>query len=386
MTKALNTQNAPSGAGVADKARRRVAVVGPFPPIRSGIARHTEAIAQALETREGFDVKRWGFSRQYPGILYPGLSERDPDQLKARDTVKETLDGANPLSWRRTLSEIRDFAPDLVVIPAWTFAVAPSLGWVARGMSKAGAEVCMVVHNAFDHEVSGWKDRLMGWQLSAADRFVTHNQALADETDKRYPTKTAQVFPHPIFDDVPAAIGTLEKRGKLELLFFGLVRPYKGLDVLLDAIERLDSDQVKLTVAGEFWQGLDETKARLEQLDASASVDLIPRYVGDAEMAELFHRADVVVLPYHAVSGSGVVSVAFQYRTAVIASDLPGFADIIHDGKTGWLFKTGDAADLARVIDGLERGQAYIVGEAAGRFGDTLTWDRFADVVLGEVG
>ena len=384
VTKALHTHNNPAGDDTGYAATRRVAIVGPFPPIRSGIAKHTEAIAQALERRDGVTVKRWGFSRQYPGFLYPGQSERDPEQPQASETVQETLDGANPLSWSRTLRDVRAFAPDLVVMPAWTFAVAPALGWIAKGLSKAGVEVCLVVHNAFDHEVAGWKDRLTTWQLSAADRFVTHNQALADEISQRYPSKSVQVFPHPVFDDVPTAKGTLDKRGDLELLFFGLVRHYKGLDVLLDAVERLESARVMLTVAGEFWQGLEETKARLDQLGPQVSIDLIPRYVGDAEMAELFHRADAVVLPYHAVSGSGVVSIACHYRKAVIASDLPGFAEIIRHGETGWLFKTADAADLARTIDGLDRAQLLAAGEAAGRFGQSLTWDRFADVVLGQ--
>lgn len=362
---------------------RRIAVVGPFPPIRSGVARHTEAIAAALEERPGVDVQRWGFSRQYPGFLYPGQSERDPERTAGQRHVQETLDGANPWTWLKTARALLRWRPDVVVIPVWTFAVAPALGLVARHLARRGVKICMVVHNAFDHEAAGWKDRLSTWQLSAASRFVTHNQALADEITARFPDKPVQVFPHPIFDDVPAATGTLPRRRALELLFFGLVRPYKGLDVLLNALERVEKTDLALTIAGEFWQGLDETQARIAQLGARHEIELIPTYVSDQQTAELFHRADAIVLPYRSVSGSGVVSLACHYRRAVIASDLPGFAEIIEHGQTGWLCTTGDADDLAQTLAQLDAAKLRAAGEAAGRYGANLTWARFADVVIG---
>jgi glycosyltransferase involved in cell wall biosynthesis len=355
----------------------RVAVVGPFPPIRSGIAKHTEAVAKALEARPDTEVRRWGFSKQYPGWLYPGNSERDPNRPASGNGVTETLSGANPWTWHKSAREIQDWRPTTVVMPAWTFAVAPALGWIARQVSAPGVNICMIVHNAYDHEAVGWKDRLTTWQLSAADRFMTHNLALAQDVSARFPDTPVQVFTHPVFDDVPAARGDLQRRSELELLFFGLVRPYKGLDILLDAMQLLKRDGVSLTIAGEFWQDLEETKARINRLGSGNSVELISRYVDETEMAELFHRADAIVLPYRAISGSGVVALAFHYRKAVIASDLPGFAEIVLDGETGWLFRSGDAAELAGILERLDRSQTRSAGEAAGRFGQDLTWDGF---------
>ena len=358
-----------------------IAIVGPFPPIRSGVARHTEAVARAFERRPDTAVRRWGFSRQYPGFIYPGGSERDPDGA-GPDGVLETIDGANPLSWHLTYRSVRDWEPDVVIMPAWTFAVAPALGWIARRLAPSRSSLCMIVHNAFDHEKAGWKDRFSSWQLGAADRYITHNTALAGEISTRFPGSPVSVFPHPVFDDVPTAKGALQKRSELELLFFGLVRPYKGLDVLLDAISMVERTDISLTVAGEFWQGFEEAKAAIKGLVPGNSVELISRYVSDEEAAELFRRSDAVVLPYRAVSGSGVVSLACHYRKPVIASDLSGFSEIVRHGETGWLFRAGDAADLAATIDRLEREQLRRAGEASGEFGESLNWDRFAELII----
>ncbi|EEE35994.1 putative glycosyl transferase [Rhodobacteraceae bacterium KLH11] len=362
--------------------RQKIAVVGPFPPIRSGIAKHTEAVARAFEAREDIEVRRWGFSKQYPAVLYPGGSERDIVKGAQTSGVAESLSGPNPLTWRRTAREIQLWNPSTLIMPAWTFAVAPALGWIARQVSASSSKVCMIVHNAYDHESHRLKDRLTSWQLSAADRFVTHNIALAKELETRFPEKPAKVFPHPTFDDVPVATGQLARRSKLELLFFGLVRPYKGLDILLDAMSLVTRDDVSLTIAGEFWQHQEETQARIDRLGPDHSVELLARYVGDDEMAELFDRADAVVLPYRSVSGSGVVSLAFHYQKPIIASDLPGFAEILRASGAGWLFKTGDAADLAATIDRLGRDDLAGASEAAGRSARELTWSKFVSMIL----
>lgn len=242
----------------------------------------------------------------------------------------------------------------------------------------------MIVHNAFDHEAHMLKDRLTSWQLSAADRFVTHNVALAQELEARFPNKPTAVFPHPTFDDVPAAHGRLPRRSSLELLFFGLVRPYKGLDVLLDAMSLVTRDDISLTIAGEFWQDQKAAQTKVNDLGADCSVELLARYVDDNEMAELFERADAVVLPYRSVSGSGVVSLAFHYRKPIIASDLPGFSEILRASGAGRLFKPGDASDLAATLDRLTKDDLAGASEAAARSAKDLTWNKFVSTILGE--
>lgn len=368
--------------------KRRIAVVGPVPPIRSGVARHTAAVALALAEDTGVDLKIWSFSRQYPKRLYPGQSERAPDgQPPDGLDVIWSLDGINPMSWRRTAQEICAWKPDLVVLPAWTFFLAPALGWVARRLRGVGIECCVIVHNAFDHDDhtgSGWKARLSLWQLAQADRFVTHNEAIAQTLSNHRPDVPIRVFPHPTFEDFPDPKSTLPREAKLELLFFGLVRPYKGLDLAIQAIARSARRDIRLTVAGEFWQGLAETRNDIARLGLGDQVELIPRHVSDAETAELFDRADVVLLPYRSVTASGVIPVAYRYGRAVVASDLPGFSSVVIDGETGWLIPPEDVDALSAQIDVLDRSETDLAGEKARKFSAELSWERFAKLLLGE--
>lgn len=367
------------------KTPRKIAVVGPLPPVRSGIARHTCAIARALAARQDLSVKVWSFTRQYPKFLYPGEAETDDSLAAPIDLdIRNTIDGVNPLSWSRTAGEINEFAPDLLVIPAWTFFLAPALGRIASLVRQTGAQCCTVVHNAFDHEASAWKEKLSLWQLAKTDRFVTHNDGLAKELSQNFPETRIDVFPHPVFDDLPQPIGTLTREAKLELLFFGLIRPYKGLDLALEAVAKSNRKDLRLTVAGEFWQGLEETKELISKLGIANQIELMARYIDDQEAAELFHRADAIVLPYRSVTGSGVVATTYHYGRPVLATNLPGLAAVIESGKTGWLTPPADTDAMAKVIAGLDRETATKAGDAAREFGKQLSWSSFTDVILGK--
>ncbi len=374
---------APASPAAAGGRRRRTALIAPLPPIRSGVARHSAAVGRALAARPDVELRAWSFARQYPRLLYPGAAERDPRAAPdPRLPAREILRGASPASWRRTAREVADWAPDLVILPAWTFFLAPALAHVAGAARRAGAEVRMIVHNAFDHEEAWWKSRLSLMQLSRADAFLTHNAALAGTLAARLPGRPAAVFPHPVFDDLPEPTGALPRRAPLELLFFGLVRPYKGLDLAIDAFAASGRADARLTIAGEFWDGLEEARARIARLGLGDRVEIIPRFVSDAEAAELFARADAALLPYRSATGSGVIPTACRYGRAAICSDLPGLASVVEDGRTGRLFPAGDADALARIIAGLDRDEAARMGAAAAAFGRTLSWERFAALLL----
>ena len=362
----------------------KIAIVGPTLPFRSGIARHTDALASALAQDTQRNVTVYSFSRQYPKWLFPGESDTDPNA--APPTTYHTrynLDSINPLSWRAVANAVVKDAPDLVIIPAWTFFTAPALGTIARRLRKAGIEVVMIVHNATDHEASRWKSAMSRYQLRAADRFVTHNKALADDIVALGINAPAVVSRHPVYDDYPDAHRTLPRERKLELLFFGLVRPYKGLDLALNALAQSALNDVRLSIVGEFWSGMEETQALIEQLGLSEHVDLVARYVSDQEAAEYFHRADAVLAPYRTATGSGVVALAQHYGRPVIASDAPGLAEAITPGRTGWLFPAGDIGALSALLAGaVSRKNAAAMAPAIEACREELSWPRFAQSVL----
>lgn len=364
----------------------RVAVVGPVPPLRSGVARHTGAIARAFEGRANTDVRVWSFSRQYPPGLYPGGDEKNPDAAgTAPKSVRLSLDGINPMSWRQTAREVTAWRPDVVVIPAWTFFLAPALGMIARATRRSGAHVSIVVHNVFDHETAAWKAKLSHFQLRQAHSFVTHNTAMADALNSAFADTPTAVFPHPVFDDLPDAPPVdAADRKPLELLFFGIVRPYKGLPFLIDALSHVARKDWRLTIAGEFWEGRAEIERKIAAAGLGGHIHLRDEYLSDREAAAAFAAADAALLPYRSATGSGVIPTAYRYGCPVVVSDLPGLSSAVVDGKTGWVLPKNDARAWARHIDGLAPDALNAARQAAREHSRDLGWDAFIDLILGQ--
>lgn len=365
----------------------RVSIIGPVMPFRSGIARHTSALVRELSRRSEVKMQVLSFARQFPAFLYPGESDRDCQaNPPAIDGLDYCIDSMNPMNWRASLRRVLDYRPDIAVIPAWTFFLAPCLGTLARGLRRQGIPVTMIVHNAEDHEAASWKNKLMRFQLRQATRFITHNTAIADDLRQASASTPTIICPHPIYDDYPPAQGRLPREAALELLFFGLVRPYKGLDICLRALALADLPDVRLAVVGEFWKGSEETERLVRELGLGNKVELVPRYVSDEEAAEYFARCDAVVAPYRSATGSGVVALAQWYRRPVIVSNVPGLAAAVDEGVTGWHHPVGDAAALADVLRAkVSRQTAAAMRPAMDRVCAELSWERFADGVIGDV-
>lgn len=359
----------------------KIAVIGPVPPFRSGVAKHTGELAKALSAHG--EVRTISFSRQYPGLLFPGEDDRDlKTRRDAPDETEYELDSISPISWRRVAADLAEWKPDLAVLPAWTFFTAPGLTFISNALRKAGCHVVSVVHNAADHEGAGWKRALLSRQILASDSAVTHNRGLAGAIASFAPDLPVAVCPHPLFN-FPEPKGLLRRRAKLELLMFGLIRPYKGADLLVEAMDELAGEDVCVSIVGEMWGDGAALSRQLAASPASEQIELVPEFQSDEYAAEYFSRADIVVLPYRHVTGSGVVPVAMRYARPVIASDLPGFREMVVPGVTGWLSRPQEAGHLAGIIrDRLEHGDAGALQPGLARARDRLTWPRFAKAVL----
>ncbi|WEK47615.1 MAG: glycosyltransferase family 4 protein [Candidatus Andeanibacterium colombiense] len=325
------------------------------------------------------DLKLESFTRLYPDLLYPGKNDRDPEGGNPAVAARYMLDTLNPLSWRR----LGTHPATTTVMPAWTFFVAPMLGAIARRVRKNGGRVVMIVHNVADHDRGGWKARLMNWQLKAADGFITHTEELARELRDAGHLQPITVVSHPPYADFPEAKGTLPRTHRLELLCFGLVRSYKGVDIALKSLASAAINDVRLTIAGEIWNDREELLALAASEELAGKVEIIDRYVSDQETAELFARCDAVVAPYRAVTGSGVLALASRYRRPVVVSDLPGFAGLVDHGRTGWLFPVGDDAALAHLLrNTITREAALAMNANLEQTGDGNDWDKYANAVL----
>ena len=366
----------------SDSQNRRIALIGPVPPFRSGIAQHTASLAEALDERA--EVLLLSFTRQYPAWLYPGESDRDPEAAPHERPAPEfLLDPLDPLSWSRAMGRIEAFGAELVILPWWTVYFAPMTWALARACRRRNIPLRLFCHNVLDHEAAGWKALLTRAVFRQAGGFAVHTRAEAGRLARLCPGAQILQHPHPLYDRFPPASQALPRRAVLELLFFGLVRPYKGLPVLLEAMSLLDqAASVRLTVVGEFWSGREEAEQQIKALGLGDKVELVARYVSDAEAADHFARADAVVLPYLSVTGSGVVANAFHYGKPVIASAIGGLAEAVVEGETGFLVPPGDAGALARAIGDLTAEKAAAMAPAIRHRCRNMTWAHLANSLL----
>jgi len=362
--------------GVSAKSRR-VALVGPLPPFRGGIAQHTNLLRVALGKHS--ELLAVSFTRQYPALLFPGESDREPGGRRiAAANCRYLIDSLNPLTWRAAFEAIRGHAPELVIIPWWTVFWAPCFWYLARRCRRAGLEVRFLCHNVADHEAAAWKTALTRAILDQGRSFVVQSQQEKRALGALCPGARVQVHPHPLYDQFPKPRAAASPRADLELLFYGFVRPYKGLDILIEALGLARGKALRLTVAGEFWAGLEDIRRRIDSLGLADKVELIPRYVSAEETAEYFARADALVLPYRSGTGSGVLSIAYHYGKPVIATRIGAFCDVVRDQETGFLVPPESPEALARVIDGLTRETAASMAPAIREFARTMTWDSLA--------
>jgi glycosyltransferase involved in cell wall biosynthesis len=359
----------------------RVVLIGPVAPYRGGIAQHTTHLHRAL--MRSTECMTISFSRQYPKLLFPGDTDVD-DSLGGfcEEGVDYLIDSLNPMSWWKAVERIKSYRPQVVIFPWWHVYWTPCFTFLCIALASVKCEKVFICHNAVDHEDGWWKQKVARIALRLADRFVVHAESERAYLADQFFDRPIAVSPHPVVTHRASPAKRLARRAKLEVLFFGFVRPYKGIDVLLAAMEKLRDEDVALSIVGKFWSGKDEACRFISEHELDTAIELVDRYVSDGEAAAFFDRCDVVVLPYHSATASGVIASAYQYRKPVIVTRVGGLPEAVQVGKTGMAIDPGSSDQLAEAL------RAMLVGEWSAQLGaiDAMalssTWPHFVDVVL----
>lgn len=370
----------------------RICLIGPTYPFRGGIAHYTTLLAQQLRQDERHRLLFVSFLRQYPTWLYPGRSDRDPSAQPLRSDAEYLLDPLNPWTWRRTAQRIRRWQPDLVVIPWWVPFWAPA--WAVLGRMLRRFRLLFICHNVLPHEMGALGRTLLPatvrLALGAGDGFIVHSAADGQVLRRLLPDAHYRITPLPTY----AGLGTPRTEAtslpvslpddRPLLLFAGFVRPYKGLDVLLDALPQvLASRPVHLLVAGEFWHSAEPYRQQIARLGLEGAVTILDDYLPDEQLLAAIHRADVVVLPYRSATQSAVIQLAFGQQCPVITTDVGGLAEVVEDGKTGLIVPPEDPGALAAAIErffALGLGPQFAANIAAAE--ERFSWDRLVDSLL----
>jgi glycosyltransferase involved in cell wall biosynthesis len=370
-----------------------IAVLGPVYPYRGGIAHYTARLVRAL-AEAGEEVLTVNLTRQYPSALFPGSSQEDGSK-QPFDTVSERwVDSMRPDSWFRTVVRLRRRGVKKLVIQWWHPYFAPAFGTIGRLARRAGIEVVFVCHNVEPHEGTPFDRLALAWAYGGADRFVVHAQAERSKLERYAGGRPVAVVAHPVYDlfaegvlpDPAAARAELGLGAEEEvLLFFGLIRPYKGLEVLLRAMPAILAKRpVKLVIAGECYGDDQPLHALIEQLGIGGALKLDLKYVPNEAVASYMVAADAVVVPYLHATQSGIVQVAYAFGKPVITTRVGGIPEVVWEGETGLLVPPSDPAALAAAVERFfaeELAKPFAAGIA--RRLPELSWEHLARVVAG---
>lgn len=333
----------------------KICILGPAHPYRGGLSAIMEAMAREYQHR-GDEVSIRTFSLQYPSFLFPGKTQTvdtpPPTDLK----IERCVNTVNPFNWLKIGIQLRNERPDLVLLKYWTPFMAPCFGTIARiARSNGHTKVICQIDNVEPHEHHLVDRPFNCYFLNSIDGFIYMSEQVHREL-KEYTDAPALFSPHPMFDNFGERVERIEACRRLNLdpskrylLFFGLIRDYKGLDILLDAWKEVQRDDLQLLVAGEFYTSREKYIPAIESL--GDRVVLHDSFVYEDEVKYWFSVADAVVLPYKTATQSGVTQVAYNFRVPMIVTNVGGLAEIVPDGKVGFVVRP----EAKAVVEAIER-------------------------------
>ena len=321
----------------------KIVILGPAHPYRGGLASIMETMAREY-MRRGDEVKVYTFSLQYPSLLFPGKSQ-EVDTPAPRDLhIERVVNTCNPLNWVTLGERLRREAPDMILMKYWTPFMAPCFGTIARIARKNGkTKVVCQIDNVEPHEHHLVDKPFNRYYLGAVDGFVYMSEQVGGEL-RAYTSAPALFSPHPMFENFGERIERSEAcrhlgldTSKRYILFFGLIRDYKGLDILLEAFEKVvkegRNEDLRLLVTGEFYNDKSQYDTLLERL--GERVVLHEGFVKDEDVKYYFSVADALVLPYRTATQSGVTQVAYNFSLPMVVTCVGGLPEIVPDGRVG---------------------------------------------------
>ena len=338
-----------------------VVIIGPAYPLRGGLATYNERLARAFR-EAGDEVRIVTFSLQYPNFLFPGQTQFSTEPGPSDLAIEVSLNSVNPLSWLAVGRKLRRERPDLVVFRFWLPFMGPALGTVARLTARNGhTRVVAITDNVIPHEKRPGDGPLTRYFLSACDGFVTMSRSvLSDLRQLGFGHRPALYRPHPLYDNFGLIISKAEAVAALKLpattgylLFFGFIRAYKGLDILLEAFadKRLAELPIKLIIAGEFYEDAAPYEGLIKRYNLENRIVCATDFIPNDAVVNYFCAADLIMQPYKNATQSGVSQIAYHFERPMLVTDVGGLAELIPDGVVGYVVPPTPAAIADAVVD-----------------------------------
>ena len=365
----------------------QIALISVAPPYRGGISKHTSILVEKLSQNHSVDVIN--YSRQYPDFLFPGKTQYLDDKLE-NDNSSRMIDSINPLTWFSTGNKLAKKNYDLVIFRFWNPFFAPALGVIAGIIKKkcSHTKLMSLCDNILPHEKIPLADFLTTYLFDKLDGHVVQSSQTENELQEVVENPVYEKRFHPIYTNFPKKIDKITARKKLGLsakniiLYFGIIRDYKGFDILLNAIAELkDSGLDFHLLAGGECYGSDEKYTQLiSNLGISDYITWHNKYIPDSEVSNYFSAADVVALPYRTASQSGVTQMAYSYDLPVIVTKVGGLPEIVDVGKSGFTIEPENPKELANILEkNLEAGTFLEMATYIKKFKQKFSWEYFVN-------
>ena len=340
------------------KTPRNVVLIGPAHPLRGGLATFNERLIREYRAN-GSDACIYTFSLQYPSLLFPGKTQISSEPAPRDLPIYIKVNSINPFNWIKTGLELRKLRPDLVIVKFWMPFMAPCFGTICRIIrGNNHSRIITIIDNIIPHEHRPGDRLLSSYWIGSVDGCVAMSKSVLDDLGKFDTTKPKLFCPHPLYDNFGDPIPKHEALQRLKLdpashyvLFFGFIRDYKGLDLLLEAFadERLRRMKIRLLVAGEFYCDPKPFQAIIARHHLDDLVIMSNDFIPDSRVLNYFCAADLVVQPYKSATQSGVTQIAYHFNKPMIITDVGGLAEFVPDGKVGYIVNP-DPAEIASAI------------------------------------
>lgn len=338
----------------------KIVILGPANPYRGGIAALNERLAVELK-KEGHEVIIFNFKLQYPGFLFPGKTQYTDDPAPKALKIVRKVNSVNPLNWLQVGRELKRLSPDLIVVRYWLPFMGPALGTICRlARRNKHTKVICIADNIIPHEKRPGDRLFTNYFVKGVDGFIAMSKEVFRDIDIFVRKPVKRFAAHPVYDHYGEIIPRQEALHKLNLspdyrylLFFGFIREYKGLDLLLEAMNdyRIREKPVKLIIAGEYYGNQEYYNDLINRLDLQDQLVLHTDYIPSDEINNYFCAADLIVQPYKSATQSGVTQIGYHFDKAMLVTDVGGLSEIIADRKSGYVVRPEGSAIADAIVD-----------------------------------
>jgi glycosyltransferase involved in cell wall biosynthesis len=369
---------------------KKVVIIGPAWPLRGGLATFDQRLAKQF-IQEGMDCSIYSFSLQYPSFLFPGTTQYSSDAAPEGINIFSSINSVNPINWLKIGNKLKRLKPDIIVVRYWLPFMGPALGTILRRVRKnRHTAIVAITDNVLPHEKRPGDRLFTKYFLASCHAYITMSEKVLRDLKEFVSSKPVTHVLHPLYDNFGAPVTKEEARKAVGLdqndriiLFFGFIRKYKGLDILLEAMKilRQKNAGVKLLVAGEFYEDEKPYRELIEKNELDDVLILRTAFIADKDVKYYLCAADAVIQPYRNATQSGVTPLAYHFERPMIVTNVGSLPALVPDGKVGLVAEPEPASIATAVTRYFELGENYFIPHLRSEK-EKYSWHQLTEAIL----